>query len=445
MARRIRIEYRGSIMSVMQLTSRILKRIGQVKVYEEPSPEGDQGSLGPGEVLTLRANLITHWRQMHSEEIVQRLDWLNQEKNGEAKEMQPESDDANVWSSNLLDLWLIKALAQEKGILIGTDERLATYDTCLDKGNWNSPIFRNNRAVLHSARRECMASLDSLRAAIYQALLRQSPVKAPFYNCALIFQHLHRNQVIREPNYLTILNEIKQMVEYAENNPNNWDSFELMPPNQTWSDEEIANAYKKIARYALGFDKKNIQLDDETKFFLSGQVYLDPGRDLIGSFGDKNNNSGYRDARTHFEEAIECARRGKYDESLMILEMAKSLDPYIALEVEKESEIIINNWRSELLKKAETLRKEKKYDKAIEVIKPWPHKALRRNEDAELIASIRRLKHTDMLREADALAKQGLKSPAKLKEAKARYFALLKEENLEDQLRLYVSKKFAEL
>jgi hypothetical protein len=63
-----------------------------------------------------------------------------------------------------------------------------------------------------------------------------------------------------------------------------------------------------------------------------------------------------------------------------------------------------------------------------------------RHSDRDVAKKIQRLKHDSMLRKADELVEQGQKGEAKLE-----YVALLKEEELDDQLRIHVSKKLAEL
>jgi hypothetical protein len=429
---RIQIEYGQDMISVTRLTSRILNRIGRpVKILDDDGQEktGDAGfnRFNLGSAVSTKQQVIENWDLWSSEEIMDRLEylWATQE-----------TGVPRVNLSQTLDLWLLKALAQEKCLDAETKEIEETYHECRHLGRWNAVLVRNNLAVLRAKREESVDSLSLLAEAISLSIADRVPLKAPFYNAALVFQQLHQTGLISDPRYLELLNQITSTIPLEPVCSENGDPRE---PEQEASSESEGNgddpgtAYRRIAKY--GYE---IREPTNPDLFQRSIAHLTPGFDLFESFGDFPDTVDSRTAHELFEKGIVHTDQEMFAEGIRNFELASQFDPAFSSEAAMKVEQVSEHWRQKENQRMAEFLSDEDYDHASGVIQ-YLDSRLKRDSDRTVVSSIKKLKHLALCREASEALKAGDEPRAKLL-----YVGLLKERDLEDSLRLDVSNRLAE-
>lgn len=447
---RIEIKYGGEVVPVMRLTSRVLARAGRsVEVVSSdgagPS-EGESLRLDWEEPVLLAKQLCQNWESLSGEEILERLEYILTTQDAGVLHL-------DLWQN--LDLWLLKALAQEKCVYIDPEEVEKTYQHCRHLGIWNSVIVRNNLAVLAARLLRCFDSLKLFAEAIQIACAHKVPLKAPFYNAALIFQQLHLNGLIREPKYEAILREMAAAVghggaaaggEFAGAPGQNGASEEVTggrpeqpsdaheQPADAPDEDDVRDAYKGLALYGFNIREPELKESEPRAFFRKKVAYLAPSVDLFESFGNSPDQVDGRNAQELIRQGNDLADHGEFEESVNSFRMAVRLDRSRESEVSARLAQLYDQWRYELNRRMSKLRDEGELDEASRVILELPDENLRRPEDAELVSGIRKEKHSKSLRDAEA---------ADGEEARLVYIGLLKEPDLDDSLRLVASGRLA--
>lgn len=388
------------------------------------------------ETVSTKQQLLDNWDKLCGEDILEKLDFIWTAQNTGVPQVDLRQN---------LDLWLLKALAQEKCLYIDLKEIEKTYRHCLHLGRWNSVFVRNNLAVVKARRQECLDSLNLLADAIQLSVQHKVLLRAPFYNAALIFQHLHHNRLIFEPKYLGILDKISDSIRSAEIRPeaeaspdsdgdNTGTESAEQPTLAERGDPEVEEAYKRIARY--GNNMEELPAKD---IFQENVAYLVPSLDLFESFGDSADKVDTRTAHEFFEQGNDFAAQERFDAGIKSFELGVELDPERANEARERTDHITEQWRyRENQRMLGTLR-EGEFDKATSIILDLPDPRLRRPNDDQVVSAIRRFKQSALLRKAEETAK--LEGEA---EARSTYISLLKEVDLDDSLRMHVSGKLAE-
>jgi hypothetical protein len=432
---RITIQRGHEMLSVMRLTSRVLARTGQPVVVVEHATDGEARDSPPirldwEETVSIKQQLLENWDKLSGEEIIEKLDyiWTTQETGVPKVDLRQNPV-----------LWLLRALAQEKCVYTDISEIEKTYQHCRHLGKWNSVLVRNNLAVLKARRRECLDSLNLLAEAIQLAVQFKLLIKAPFYNAALIFHQLYMNGLIFEDKYFAILDKIAEAVEPSENRrasdtPPESSEQAIIPSRGS---DEVITKYKTVAEYAYKLEEP-----EAVNIFQKNIAYLAPGFDLFESFGDSADNIDTRTAHEFFEKGNGYAAEGMFADGLDSFKVAVQLDPSRAPEAAVRSEQLYDQWRyrenqrmSGMLDSSDA----DKFDKASSIILDLPDERLRRPDDGGIISTIKNLKYNAALRDAEEAARLEDHASARLI-----YIGLLKENGIEDSLRLYASSKLAE-
>lgn len=429
---RIQIEYGQDLISVTRLTSRILNRIGRpVKILgvdgQEKVGEAEFNRFNLGSAVSTKQQVIENWDLWSSEDIIDRLEylWATQE-----------TGVPRVNLSQTLDLWLLKALAQEKCLDAETKEIEETYHECRHLGRWNAVLVRNNLAVLRAKRKESVDSLSLLAEAISLSIADRVPLKAPFYNAALVFQQLHQTGLISDPRYLELLNHITSMIPLERSGSEDGDQRESEQEASSESEgnrDDPETAYRRIARY--GYE---IREPTNPDVFQRSIAHLTPGFDLFESFGDFPDKVDSRTAHELFEKGIVHTDQEMFAEGIRNFELASQLDPAFSSEAAMKVEQVSEHWRQKENQRMAGFLSDGEHDHASGVIQ-YLDSRLKRDSDRTVVSSIKKLKHLALRREANEALKTGDEAQAELL-----YVGLLKERDLEDSLRLDVSNRLAE-
>jgi hypothetical protein len=432
---RIEITYNHETILVMSLTSRILSRTGRpVEIIKDNDAEkvinNGFNRFDWDEPITIKRQLLENWDDLAGEDIINRLKYLWSVQ---------EAGVPKVDLKQTPELWLLKAVAQEKCLYTEIKEIEETYHHCRHLGRWNAVLIRNNLAVLKAKRQECLDSLSLLAEAIRLALDYKIHLKAPFYNAALIFQQLHQKGLLvaTESNsrYVEILNEVATIIPSDKEKP---ESDEALDPKRVdtasleHNVDDPARAYKSVARYGY-------KLQETQNFFQRNATYLAPHVDLFESFGDLADKVDTRTAHNLFERGIIYTDQERYAEGLCNFEIASLLDSAFRVEATMKTEQISDQWRHRENQRMADFLSTGDYDGAKSIILHLPDNRLKRDSDYTVVSSINKLQHQALSREAEELTLKGDASQAKLL-----YIALLKEQELDDSLRLHVSDKLAE-
>lgn len=404
------------------------KNIAENKLYQDFSGPGKEHNIKFEESVGLKRRLIKNWADMHSEQIIEELENLQEIGEGNVPKVE---------LRNTTVLWLLKALAYEKSVLGQIDEAKKTYRKIRHLGKWKAVLVLNNLAVLTAKEQDCPATIELLIDAIKQALVAGINLKAPYYNCALVFQQLDQQGLIRESRYLEWLDYIDQLLLLATQKPDSevLRDFEKTSARMTWKDNDIEAAYKAIAKF--GYDLPPDRFKD---FFRNKATNIVPDLDLFPSFGDASDQTDSQTAHEFFNLGISCADEQHWPESIDNLKLASQLDPNLSIEAEKRTKQVLEEWRINRNQEIKQLLDRKEYDKAASTLSHLPNRNLIRHSDSGLAKTIRERKHRFMLQQAEDLAAQGKRNETKLK-----YIELLKEEELDSQLRLHISKRLVEL
>jgi hypothetical protein len=376
--------------------------------------------------VALKNRLIKDWEDLHSEQIIEEINclWREQDDYLSPVDLQAQHE-----------LWLLKAFAQGKSVHKNLDEMEETYHRCR-RGRFQIALVLNNLGAIQAKRQWCKQALELFKDSIKETVVLSIPLKAPFYNYALISQHLHRQRLAYSPEYLSGLDELVQFLLFAEVNksPEALRDFKIKDSNVSWTEEKIESGYKQVARFGRKWPGHT-----RGDFCLEKAIFLDPETDLFASFGDVPDDRDRQTAYLLFQKGIDQAERGDYAASIYTLEMATNLDPDFHMEAKEKIQQILEIWRKKGNETITSLIKDKRYDEAVKQIQYLPHERLKRQGDQKLIESLRKQKHYALLQEADESAQRGDVEDARLK-----YKSLL-EEDLDDSLRLYVSSRLMEL
>lgn len=432
----------------MRLTSRILMRAGRpVEVLEgvgtPNSSRHNSLRLDWEEVVPLKRQLMDGWEDFSGEEILEQLEYIWTTQNAGVPRIDLNQN---------LDLWLLKALAQEKSLYSDADEIEETYHHCRHLGRWNSVIVRNNLAVLKARRLECLDSLKLLAEAIQIAVTHKVLLRAPFYNAALIFQQLHNSGLIFNPQYEQILDELAAAVDHgggatqgeaasvaeqttapsgqADQATEQSDNLPDRLARPEGDPKDVRAKYVSLARY--GHD---LEQPEPRDIIQRSVAYLAPSLDLFESFGDYADKIDARNAQKHIEKGNELANKGKFAQSVESFKMAVLLDPARESEVSVRLAQLYDQWRYKINRRMSRLLEAKRFDDASRVISELPDENLRRPDDDALLASIRKQKHAHTIEVAREKGEA---------EARITYLSLLKEADLDDALRLTASGRLAE-
>jgi len=428
---RILIKCGQEMISATRLTSRILGRAGHpIEIIQQPDPEKtheeDFSRFDWEEPVVIKQQVLANWEFWSSEEIIERLDYLRSIR---------KADVAKSDLDQTLDLWLLRAMAQEKSLYPDVNEIEETYHHCRHLGKWNAVLVRNNLAVLKAKRKECLESLKLLAEAISLSLTNHINSKAPFYNAALVFQQLHQANLLFDPRYLDLLDRIASMIGSPSDRPANGDG-----DNSERSDAEQDNrvfkpaaAYRRIAAHGYSLEEP-----ESPDLFHRNISYLTPDFDLFESFGDFPDNVDSRTAHDFLEKGIALVDDERFNEGIRNFELAREFDPAFSSESDLRVEQVSDQWRQSENRRLSNYLNSGDYDNATNVILTLD-KRLKRENDEAIVLSINKLKHLAVVREADSLSDAGDAESSAA--ANIRYLGLLKQDDLGDSLRLYVSNR----
>lgn len=377
-----------------------------------------------GDAVALKNRLTKEWKELSSEAIFDALSFLRGDDGADFTEI-----DLKTQS----ELWLLKALACEKSPRRDHKEIEDAYNHCLG-GQFRIVLVLNNLGVLQAHDQKCEEALELFEKAIGLAL-GKAKLKAPFYNCALVFDHLRRQGTIH--SYLRPLARLESLTRPPKeeqstpdgNNPNG------SAEQDYWPDSKIHAACKQIARYGYGFDGSA-----EEDFYYSKAKFLVPVHDLMASFGDLHDGLDRAAADQLQDEAEKAQKEKEFDRSITMFEMVSDFDPsrrtVLATEIKKTAE----QWRQLENDTIVKLTRDYKYAEAIDrlrLVRLNPRLADKKDED--LMNKILRRKHEAADHEAELLAAAG-----QAEQAIVKYKQLLGEE-INPELRKRVSMKLANL
>ncbi|HEX7315177.1 MAG TPA: hypothetical protein VF297_14720 [Pyrinomonadaceae bacterium] len=435
--KRLSVTFGQDTAALTRLTVRLLAAGRRVK---QPAAQADEGECGAGarlltlrEAVALRNRLKKEWDGLSGEAILDALSCLR---------VDDEADFTEIDLETQSELWLLKALACEKCPRIDRGEVEKIYNRCLG-GQFRIVLVLNNLAVLQAQNQKCEESLALFKKAI-ELSLKGGDLKAPFYNCALVFDHLRRQGTIRP--HLGKLGKIFNLTQPpgSQAAPEEDPSEDAAIP-EYWTRAQVRGACRQIALF--GRDRgdvkpsgQDVEPSDEKDFYYSKARRIVPQLDLMGSFGDLRD--GYdRDAADGLEDEAKQAQKGKdFDRSIEMFEMVSDFDParrpVIDVEIKKTAE----HWRQSANETIVKLTRDKKPAEALEQLSLLrANPLLADKKDEELMAKLLRQKHKAAEREADLLA-----DADRNEEAAVKYKQLLGEE-IDPHLRRQVSMKLANL
>jgi len=421
--------YGSDIVAATMISHRILASDDNFARIETESGESQPGAHTPQDynkdaAIALKNRIVDEWSSIHSERIVNEITYILGNRM---------SDLSPIDADTQNELQLLKALALERSLSSDWAEAEEAYHKCRS-GQFQLSVVLNNLGVLQAKRQRGKEAIELLRESIRVALAYQIRIKAPFYNYVLILEQLHRQSLIFVAGYLAGLDETLQLVTFAaaNNAPEAIRSFRKDSSKDTWTEAEIEAAYKRVAQYAH-------DMNSSERFFEKRVSFLDPQRDLFGSFGDVVDRRDRAGAQTHFQRAISLAEEEKFAESLEEIKIASWMDPDLSIQAERKTEQVSDLWRRKKNERLRALLEDKEFDGAAETIRYLPDDSLKRRGDQGVIATIQRQKHIHQITEADHFILQGDKTSAE-----SIYFRLLAED-LDEDLRRYASHKLMEI
>lgn len=383
---------------------------------------GDREFTQPGQdapvcqIAELINRIRAEWDTKHTLQILNDLDFVVcQEPNG-----------SGGWDDS--EISLLRALALEKSLSADDEEKAKYYQDCLG-GDFEAILVSNNLGVIRTKMNKCREALALFRDAMFCAkAFPRNLVKAPFYNFAIVIEHLYRHRFIFQPPYLEVLSDVIEWLPCLE-------SLRQDPTkdHEPLNDGQIADAYKAIGKYAYEIKQKR------PGFFETKFSYLVPAVDIRGSFGSMADNEDREAAYRAYTQATILASEARYAESINFYLMAGDFARDYAVDSTVQIEHIAEAWRKRQNHEVLSLAEHEEYEKAIDKVQFPPTDRLRHESDKRLIDSIRNQKHARLLSVAEQLVKE-----QKLNEAKLKYKELL-EEQLDDDLKKYVSSSLADL
>lgn len=432
MAQRVRLNTGEVISEPTRLFSESLLATRKFSVVRDPVCDDDhqpQVNAAVHNELDDLANLINElkedWKDLHSEQILSRLDpAFNEAGNGGGEAI----------SSIQLELSLVKALALEKSVIAEDRNEADKYYSKCRGSIFQTVLVLNNSGVVEAKREQCAAALELFKGAMIWAYRMNSLEKAPFYNFTLIIAHLYRQRFIFHPEYLRILEETVDALPFLErfrkvDTKSATETTEMVRTN-----DEIRTLCEAIANYSNGIVEPSVY-----DFYRSALTFVLPEIDLPGSFGEIPDKVDRESAAEVFSGGSELLARKLFNESIRSFELASTLASDYSTRASAEIDKVSTAWRLHENKVILQLTENKEFDKALTRLQSLPDKRLERESDQALAEVLKKQKQGWLLREADELADAG-----QLHEAKLKYKQLLRE-HLNDQLRKHISAKLARL
>lgn len=367
-------------------------------------------------IAELLNRIKAEWHSTHTLQILNELDFiLRQESNRNG-------------GGHDSEICLLRALALEKSLSADDQEKAKYYQECLG-GDFEAILVSNNLGVIRTKMNKCPEALALFRDAMFRAnAFPKDLMKAPFYNFSVTIQHLYRHRFIFQPAYLDVLNDVIQWMPCLE-------TLRQDPTKdrQPLTDEQIASAYKTIAKYAYQIDEK------QPGFFGTKFSYLVPEVDIRGSFGSMPDDEDREAAYRAYTQAMRLASEARYAESINFFLMAGDFARDYAVDSTVQIKHIVDVWRKKHNQEILLLAEREEYEEAIDKVQFPPTDRLKHEADQRLIHSIQNQKHNRLLTVAEQLVRE-----QKPDEAKLKYKQLL-EEQLDDDLKKYISSSLASL
>lgn len=383
-----------------------------------PAPTG--AKLTAEEAVARKNYLLRNWQALSSEEILGAVEGLQSAGLLDV----PHSD-----ISEETELWLLRALALEKAFKIDAAAIEAVYHECC-RGRFHAILVRNNLAAIHVRRQWCRQALNSLAAAIRASLAYRVPLRAPFYNCALILQSLHASRIIFHPSYLEVLDELQQLVSAIQQRSS---QEEILNPQSAvhvgpWSDEEITAVYVELARHA--YDETAVSAPVVTE--SDGSVVL-PELDFFASFGDVPDEYLRQQGHEILDHGTKLLSEKQFERALGAFELVPHYNPDLKVEAQEKKRQACDQWRNEFMTALNDQVARGDFDGACKTLRNLPV-TLARTSDEDIARVLRSQELQALARKADELSSNGGND-----EARRTCLWLLAQTDLEPDLRRRVS------